>query len=64
MPEWCGTAGTTQKIIKAKKIVSIYEFEIAVAVVEMFYLNTINHLFLFVEQLDQLKVCLPYSRGA
>ena len=30
--------------------------------VEMFYLNTIKQLFLFVEQLDQLDVCLPYSR--
>ena len=30
--------------------------------VEMFYLNTIEQLFLFVEQLDQLEVCLPYSR--
>ena len=29
---------------------------------EMFYLNTIKQLFLFVEQLDQLEVCLPYSR--
>ena len=29
---------------------------------EMFYLNTIEQLFLFVEQLDQLEVCLPYSR--
>ena len=28
----------------------------------MFYLNTIEHLFLFVEQLDQSEVCLPYSR--
>ena len=28
----------------------------------MFYLNTIEQLFLFVEQLDQLEVCLPYSR--
>ena len=28
----------------------------------MFYLNTIEHLFLLVEQLDQLEVCLPYSR--
>ena len=27
-----------------------------------FYLNTIKQLFLFVEQLDQLEVCLPYSR--
>ena len=27
----------------------------------MFYLNTIKQLFLFVEQLDQLEVCLPYS---
>ena len=26
--------------------------------VEMFYLNTIEQLFLFVEQLDQLEVCL------
>ena len=30
--------------------------------VEMFYLNSIEQLFLFVEQLDQLEVCLPYSR--
>ena len=30
--------------------------------IEMFYLNTIEQLFLFVEQLDQLEVCLPYSR--
>ena len=28
----------------------------------MFYLNTIEQLFLFVEKLDQLEVCLPYSR--
>ena len=27
--------------------------------VEMFYLNTIKQLFLYVEQLDQLEVCLP-----
>ena len=30
--------------------------------VEMFYLNTIEQLFLFVEQEDQLEVRLPYSR--
>ena len=29
---------------------------------EMFYLNTIEQLFLFVKQLYQLEVCLPYSR--
>ena len=29
---------------------------------EMFYLNTIEQLFLFVEQLDQLEVCLAYIR--
>ena len=28
----------------------------------MFSLNTIEQLFLFVEQKDQLEVCLPYSR--
>ena len=28
----------------------------------MIYLNTIEQLFLFVEQLDQLEVCLPFSR--
>ena len=28
----------------------------------MFYLNTIEQFFLFVEQLDQLEVCLPYSK--
>ena len=31
-------------------------------VVEMFYLNTIEQLFLFVEQLDQSEVCLPDHR--
>ena len=30
--------------------------------IQMFYLNTIEQLFLFVEQLDQLEVCLPYIR--
>ena len=30
--------------------------------IEMFYLNTIEQLLLFVDQLDQLEVCLPYSR--
>ena len=30
--------------------------------IAMFYLNTIEQLFLFVEQLDQLEVCLPNSR--
>ena len=30
--------------------------------IEMFYLNTIEQLFLFVELLFQLEVCLPYSR--
>ena len=30
--------------------------------VEMFYLNTIEQVFLSVEQLDQLEVCLPHSR--
>ena len=29
---------------------------------EMFYLNTIEQLFLLVEQWDQLEVCLPSSR--
>ena len=28
----------------------------------MFYLNTIEQSFLFVEPLDQLEVCLPYCR--
>ena len=30
--------------------------------IEMFYLNTIERLYLFVEQLDQLEVSLPYIR--
>ena len=30
--------------------------------VDVFYLNTINHMPHFVEQLDQLKVCLPCCR--
>ena len=29
---------------------------------ETLYLNTIEQLFCLVEQLDQLEVCLPYSR--
>ena len=33
-----------------------------ISVSTLFYLNTIEHLFHFVEQLDQLEVCLPYSR--
>ena len=28
----------------------------------MFYLNTIDQLFLSVEQFDQLEVCLAYSK--
>ena len=28
----------------------------------MFYLNTIEQLFLFIEQLDQVEVCIAYSR--
>ena len=28
----------------------------------MFYLNTIEQFFLFVEQLDLFEVCPPYSR--
>ena len=35
---------------------------ISIKNIEMFYLNTIEQLFLFVEQLDQLEVCLPYNR--
>ena len=31
-------------------------------VLDMFYLNTIEQLFLMVVQLDQLEVCLHYSR--
>ena len=30
--------------------------------IEMFYLNTVEQLFLFVEQLDHLEVCLPHTR--
>ena len=30
--------------------------------IEMFYLNTIEQLFLFAEQLGQLEVCLPSSK--
>ena len=30
--------------------------------VDMFYLNTIEQVFLLVEQLDQLVVCLTYNR--
>ena len=36
--------------------------KIFISYLEMFYLNTIEQVFLFVEQLDQLEVCLPYSR--
>ena len=31
-------------------------------IIKMFYLNTIEQLILFVEQLDQLEICLPFSR--
>ena len=30
--------------------------------IEMFYLNATEQLFPSVEQVDQLQVCLPYSR--
>ena len=36
--------------------------ELIVEQIEMFYLNTIEQLFLVIEQLDQLEVCLPNSR--
>ena len=29
---------------------------------EMFYLNTMEQLFLFIELFGQLEVCLPYGR--
>ena len=34
--------------------------QIVFYIVELFYLNTIEQLFLFVEQFDQLEICLPY----
>ena len=37
-------------------------FKFQLYLIEMFYLNTMEQLFLFVEQFDQLEVCLPYSR--
>ena len=43
-----------------KKADSLYT--IASKWIDMFYLKIIEQLFLFVEQLDQLHVCLPYSR--
>ena len=36
--------------------------KIFVLIVEIFYLNNIEQLFHFVEQLDQLEVFLPYGR--
>ena len=39
-----------------------FSLDIFVYNLELFYLNTIEQLFLFVEQLDQLEVCLPESR--
>ena len=35
---------------------------VGVYLIEKFCLKTIEQLFLFVELLDKLKVCLPYSR--
>ena len=46
-----------QKEASSKIQITILDF-----IIEMFYLNTIEQLFLFVEQLFQLEVCLPYSR--
>ena len=42
--------------------VSQYNQELYLIELEMFYLNTIKQLFIFVQQLDQSEVCLPYSR--
>ena len=35
---------------------------VTTAYLEMFYLNTIEQSFLFVEMFDQTEVCLPYSK--
>ena len=44
----------SQDLILACMYVSVF--------IEIFYLNTIEQLLLFVEQVDQLEVCTPYSR--
>ena len=43
-------------------IITRYNSDNCLLQVEMFYLNTIEQLFLLVEQLDQLEVCLTYNR--
>ena len=54
--------------MKCYEIKSIFIFMqtsfryVSIVLIEMFYLNTIAQLFLFVEQIDQIEVCLPYSR--
>ena len=41
-----------------KELILIQKFK---KFLDMFYLNNIEQLFLLVEQLDQLEVCLTYS---
>ena len=45
---------------KTAKILTVSKHSHSVLLVEMFYLNTIEQLFLFVEQLDQFETYLPY----
>ena len=48
--------------MKAQKIADFCKgksFHVNLYLVEMFYLNAIEQLFLLVEQLHQLEVCLP-----
>ena len=48
--------------VKYQNVVRKKRQFITILEIEMFYLNSIEQLFLSVEQLDQLEVCVPYSR--
>ena len=58
---WYSNKGCLKKKRRHFKIFNLV-FKACATKIEMFYLNTIEQLFLFVEQLDQLEVCLPDSR--
>ena len=55
-----GKGGSNPKVIQS--FLCRFSINAMLFHIEMFYLNTIEQLLLLVEQLDQLKVCLPYSR--
>ena len=45
-----------------RELIQMFLTEVSYITRDVLFMNTIKQLFLFVEQVDQLEVCLPYSR--